>query len=149
MKTSTIMATLAAFFLCAIACTQEKSSKDRKDATAMYERICTLTKEYTEKLEEAPDSADWAAIGAEFEEKLDKINLNVPPDTDLLLTEGQNDTIHALMQEYVRAREERIHGILHPHVESDTASVADSLAVEETSATPKAESVDASHSHGN
>lgn len=144
-----MMAVIALVCLCAFGCTQEKSRKDRSEATAMYERICKLTKEYTEQLEAAPDSADWAAIGAEFEEKLDKISFSYPPDTDLLLTEGQNDTIHALMQEYVKARGERIRGILHPQVEEDSLAVSDSLALEESYTHPNAGSEDASHSRGN
>lgn len=132
MKTRIMLAVIALVCLCAFGCTKEKSRKDRSEATAMYERICKLTVEYTEKLEAAPDSADWASIGAEFEEKLDKISFSYPPDTDLLLTEGQNDTIHELMQEYVKARVERIHGILHPLAEADSSAVTDSLAVEES-----------------
>lgn len=114
-------------------CTKEKQKQDRSDATQMYERICKLTKEYTDRLEAAPDSADWAAVCSEFEDKLDKISFSYPPDTDLLLTEGQNDTIHNLMQEYVKIREDRIHGILHPVLELDSLSTNDSLALEETS----------------
>lgn len=112
-------------------CTKEKQKQDRSDATQMYERICKLTKEYTVRLESAPDSADWAAVCSEFEDKLDKISFSYPPDTDLLLTEGQNDTIHTLMQEFVKVREERIHGILHPVLELDSLATNDSLVSEE------------------
>ena len=149
MKKSIIMAVMVLVCLCTNGCTQEKSRKDRSEATAMFESICKLTKEYIEKLKVAPDSADWADIGADFEEKLDKINFSYPPDTDLLLTEGQNDTIHALMKEYVKARRERIHGILHPQVEADSSVVSDSLAANEYAVDTNAGSGDASRSLGN
>lgn len=157
MKKNVFLALIATLCVGICGCTREKSSKDRGEASEMYERICKLTKEYTERLETAPDSADWDEVCTEFEDRLDKINFSYPPDTDLLLTEGQNDTIHSLMQAYVKAREERLHGILHPQVATDSTAVADSLeAMEEASAegsmkTPEVTSsrADASHSPGN
>lgn len=120
---------MAAALIAGAGCTQEKNKTDRSQADDMFSRICKLTEEYTDKLEEAPDSADWAAVCTEFEEKLDKISFSYPPDTDLLLTEGQNDTIHFLLQEYVKARSERIYGILHPEPAID--SLGDSSAIHE------------------
>lgn len=120
---------MAATLIAGTGCTQEKNKTDRSQADDMFRRICKLTEEYTDKLEEVPDSADWAAVCTEFEEKLDKISFSYPPDTDLLLTEGQNDTIHVLLQEYVKARGERIYGILHPEPAMD--SLADSAAIQE------------------
>ncbi|MDE7345297.1 MAG: hypothetical protein K2N48_00975 [Muribaculaceae bacterium] len=125
-----LYAILAAGFICLSGCTQEKKSKDRGNATDMFERICKLTKEYTEKVEQAEDSASWAAACIDFEDRLDKISFSYPPDTDLLLTEGQNDTIHDLMQEYVKSRDGRIHEILRPVVELDSLTVTDSVPVE-------------------
>ena len=121
------MAVVAAGCLCVLGCSQEKNGKDRSQASDMFEKICKLTEEYTARLEVSPDSADWAQLCAEFEEKLDKISFSYPPDTDLLLTEGQNDTIHHLLQEYVKVRGERIEGILHPPVELDSLADADSI----------------------
>ncbi len=107
-------------------CAKENKNKDRSEATDMFKRICSLTKEYTEKLNNAPDSASWADCCQEYEHQLDKISFSYPPDTDLLLTEGQNDTIHSLMLDYVKTRDERIHSILYPVVINDT--IADSSA---------------------
>ena len=126
------MATVAVVCVGVFGCAREKNRKDRSEAVDMYERICRLTEEYTEKLKSAPDSADWVVICTEFEERLDKISFSYPPDTDLLLTEGQNDTIHALLRELVKVRENRIHGILHPQTELDSIVCVDSLAPAET-----------------
>lgn len=133
MKKSVVMAATGALLLCFSACSREKSTKDRSQADEMFARICRLTKEYTERLDAAPDSADWASMCSEFEEKLDKISFSYPPDTDLLLTEGQNDTIHSLIQDYVKVRESRIHEILHPFVEEDSLSISDSAFLEDAS----------------
>ena len=149
MKKSVLMAMAVAVGVCCFGCTQEKNRKDRSQAEEMYGQICKLVKEYTDRLEVAPDSADWAEVCTEFEEKLDKISFSYPPDTDLLLTEGQNDTIHALMQDYVRVRGERIHGLMHPMTEADTLINEDTLTVVSEKAEETIGSTDASRSHGN
>ncbi len=147
MKKTLAIAILSAASLCMASCTKENKSKDRSEAKDMYEQICKLTKDYTKKLADSPDSVSWAAACTEFEEKLDKINFSYPPDTDLLLTEGQNDTIHSLMQQYIEARDKRIQSILHPIVEVDSISDSDSIGVAET--VSGVNQADASHSHGN
>ncbi|MDE6480368.1 MAG: hypothetical protein K2L45_08855 [Muribaculaceae bacterium] len=129
MKNKVLVIMLAFLCFCVCACKEEKKSKDRTDADDMFARICKLTKEYTEKLEDIPDSSLWDATCAEFEERLEKISFSYPPDTDLLLTEGQNDTIHTLLVEYAKMRDDRIHEILHPHVEVDSVTGADSNVV--------------------
>lgn len=124
MKNLLIWASLS--IICMSGCTSEKKTKDRSDANDMFFRICKLTKDYTVKLTEAPDSASWEDLTSEYEDRLEKINFSYPPDTDLLLTEGQNDTIHNLMMEYIKARDLRLNELLHPIVEVDSLSEIDS-----------------------
>lgn len=132
--------------ICAFGCTTEKKNKDRREASDMFNRICKLTKEYTEKLTNAQDSSAWASLCTEFEDKLDKVSFSYSPDTDLLLTEGQNDTIHSLMLEYIKTRNERIHEILHPIAELDSLSVDSAL---EPLTAAEINQSSASHNHGN
>ncbi len=127
MKKLPVIALISMFLVCFWGCKPEKNIKDRSEATEMFGKICKLTKEYTDRLTDSPDSAAWALLCNEFEEKLDKISFSYPPDTDLLLTEGQNDTIHSLMLEYIQARDGRIHDILYPVVELDSISDSDSI----------------------
>ncbi len=142
-----------AMFLVAIAvagCAQENKKKDRSGADEMFRRITSLTSNYTTKMAEAPDSAAWSKLCTQFEDSLDKISFAYPPDTDLLLTEGQNDTIHTLMQKYIKERDSRINAILHPVVETDSVMDTDSALVQ----SPVSESNvisqgGASRSHGN
>ena len=131
MKKTIFIAILSLVCLCVTGCSKEKKHVDRSDAKKMFERICKLTSEYTDILANSADSSSWAKATSEYEEKLDKINFSFPPDTDLLLTEGQNDTIHTLMLAYIKARDERIHEILYPVAEVDSLVDGDSIMVSE------------------
>ncbi len=148
MKKKLLMGVLAAVCFFGAGCKRENTDKDRSQADEMYARICQLTKDYTSKLETAPDSTDWAATCSEFEEKLDKISFSYPPDTDILLTEGQNDTIHTLMQEYVKVRNKRIHRLTYPEAETDSVA-ADSIKTVENAPKSNVGLQDASRSRGN
>lgn len=105
---------------CLISCMKENKTRDRSAAHDMFARITSLTKSYIRKIEAAEDSAAWARVSLEYEDSLDKVNFSYPADTDLLLSEGQNDTIVRLTHDYLRARETRIHKILHPVIPADT-----------------------------
>ena len=101
-------------------CGPETKVKDRSAAHDMFQQIVSLTKSYINKVEAAADSAAWENVCMEYEDSLDRINFAYPADTDLLLSEGQNDTIMMLTEKYVRARDKRIQSILHPVVVNDT-----------------------------
>ena len=104
-------------------CRTETKTVDRSGASEMYARMSRLTENYTKKLASVSDSASWANLCKEYEDSLDKISFSYPPDTDLLMTEGQNDSVHKLMEEYIRIREEKIEEILHPYLPADTIPV--------------------------
>ncbi|MDE6019132.1 MAG: hypothetical protein K2G85_10005 [Muribaculaceae bacterium] len=127
-------------------CASEKKKKDRREADDMFRKISAFVSEYIEKVGASPDSASWATACSDFEEGLDKITFSYSPDTDILLTEGQNDTINALIEEYIKARDSRIHEIMHPIVLAD--SISDSLNLTEAEQID-INQADASHNPGN
>lgn len=103
-----------------MSCKTETDVKDRTEAHELFENIVSLTKRYSGMVSEAKDSAEWEKHCTAFEDSLDKINFKFPPDTDLLLSEGQNDTIMTMMKAYIEARDSRINEILHPSLPNDT-----------------------------
>lgn len=122
---------LFVFVITVVGCKQENHEKDRSAADEMFSRIIRLTSNYTSKLAEISDSAEWAKLCNEFEDSLDRINFSYPPDTDLLLTEGQNDTIHSMLQMFIKDRDNKIQEILHPVVLVDSIGM-DSLSLQDS-----------------
>lgn len=117
-----IMAGVAAV-VAATACSGGKATKDRSGAVRMFFETASLIENHTGRVAEAPDSATWANVCLQFEDSLEKINFSYPADTDLLLSEGQNDTIARLLKAYIEARDERILTILHPSLPLDSLAV--------------------------
>lgn len=148
MKTKANIVIVAMLLLLASSCAQESKKKDRSEATDMFRRITALTRNYTSRLSEATDSASWAEVCKEFEDSLDKINFSYPPDTDLLMTEGQNDTIHEAMLAYIDMREKIIHDILRPALPVDSLQI-DSLEYDAGGSEVASIPEDASHNPGN
>ena len=85
---------------------EEEEGSRPDDARHLYESIMKLTKIYSDSIRMAPDSATVVGAFERFNARLDTINFSVAPDTDLLLTEGENDTLYnnliALRQIYDR-----------------------------------------------
>lgn len=117
---------MAAAAVAFAACSGGNDKRDRTKARDMFFEISALTEKYTDRVAAACDSIEWAYLCVQFEDSLEKINFSYPADTDLLLSEGQNDTIARLTQAYITARDERISAILHPAVPMDSVS-ADSI----------------------
>lgn len=139
---------LFAFVISISGCKQENHDKDRSAADEMFRRITRLTSNYTSKLAEISDSAEWAKLCNEFEDSLDRINFSYPPDTDLLLTEGQNDTIHTMLQLFIKDRDNKIQEILHPVVLVDSIGM-DSVIFQDSTEEDVKIQADASRNHDN
>ena len=75
-------------------CGEHEEGEERpSDANRLFKTSCRLTSIYAEKIRLAQDSATAIGIFEEMQNELDSLNFSVPPDTDLQLTEGENDTI--------------------------------------------------------
>lgn len=121
MKERHTLTAIGLFGLIALSsCSGGNKGEDRSAADSLFKAVTALTESYTAKISEAPDSARWASLAKEYEDSLVKINFSLPPDTDQLLTEGQNDTIYQLTEAYIAARDARITAILHPQAPVDS-----------------------------
>lgn len=88
---------ITAFFLfssgCLISCSKRDKPVQTDESDILYEGLITLVKEYSDILEQASDSASASEAFTRFNILLDSVNFAVAPDTDLLLTEAENDTL--------------------------------------------------------
>lgn len=82
---------LPLLLLCA--CSEGKVVESHPDADRLYADTRRLVAVYSDSLEAAADSAEVEALFTRFQQRLDSLNFSVPPDTDLQLTEGRNDTL--------------------------------------------------------
>jgi hypothetical protein len=91
-----------------VGCSHDDDSSAKLKADDLFIKSCKLTESYCNKLKHAPDSASVAAIMEEYRERITKLNLQYPQDTDVLLTEGQNDTLVMLTNKLLTIRNQRL-----------------------------------------
>lgn len=76
-----------------IACTENRTGNSPHYGNQLYRKSVVLVKQYMSKIEAAPDSASIDSLFACYRDAVDSLNYSFPPDTDLRLSEGQNDTL--------------------------------------------------------
>ncbi len=109
------------FLLCP-SCAEKKTETLSPEARDLFRKSSDLIRSYTDSIGKAKDSVTWAAIDRRFEDRLTKLNYSYPPDTDLHLSQGENDTLFALTTRYVKARAESHTRILRGPAPADTVA---------------------------
>lgn len=100
--------------------TEEEEDTGTEDALILYTSTLMLIRQYTDSISTAPDSLTLSQIYTRFNAKLDSVNFAVEPDTDLNLSEGQNDTLFIEMEKFRALYNQRLQ-----HLERrDTVSVS-------------------------
>lgn len=100
--------------------TEEEEETGTEDALILYTSTLMLIRQYTDSISTAPDSLTLSQIYTRFNAKLDSVNFAVEPDTDLNLSEGQNDTLFIEMEKFRALYNQRLQ-----HLERrDTISVS-------------------------
>lgn len=75
-------------------CSQKEEIQQVDDSDILYSETRKLVREYTDSINLAVDSLAAKSAFSNFNAKLDSLNFSVAPNTDLLLTEGENDTLY-------------------------------------------------------
>lgn len=81
------------------------------DAPRLYAEQVRLLDSYTAKMRAAVDSADIELVFNQLNSRIDSINHTVAPDTDLQLSEAQNDTLLQKMNAFLEAKNNRLKGL--------------------------------------
>ena len=98
---------LPALAIAAAGCRNQGDHGQGEQARALYERSARIIVKYTDSLAQAHDSATIL--------RMDK-NYDYPSDTDLAISEGENDTLANLTLKYVSLRDSLLYRLAHPLV---------------------------------
>ncbi|MDE6006024.1 MAG: hypothetical protein K2G67_00490 [Muribaculaceae bacterium] len=113
-------------------CSGDKESKLTAEARELFKKTVKLTNLYADSISRASDSLNINRLFAAYDENLTKLNFEYPPDADLDMNEGQNDTLIRLSRKIVLLRDSMLaqaaHKPLHTDsITSDSIAVTDSL----------------------
>lgn len=99
---------MGALLIAAGGCGRGEAPLAPDDSDRLYRETVALAGAYADSISIAPDSAAaWGAL-ERFGELLDSVSFAVAPDTDLLLTEAENDTIFLRVMAVREACEKRL-----------------------------------------
>lgn len=89
-------------------CSAPGDNENEREAGDLFRESYALIKSYTDSLAKAPDSAAVASLSEHFENKITRLNFKYRADTDLEMTEQENDTLAVMLERYVIARDSRL-----------------------------------------
>lgn len=88
-------------------CGKKEHENKVEDGRILFSESAALIIKYTKDLQNVTDSASFDSLTASFEKKLVDLNYKFPPNTDLKLTEQENDSLFKLLQKYKDIRENK------------------------------------------
>lgn len=108
--------------LISISCRGEQEANDNTDINTLFKGTCKLTTVYIDSIKTAKDSAELESLMERYDVRVTELNFRVAADTDLRLSEGQNDTIIQLMDSIRKIYDVRRHFFAHHKEVVDTIS---------------------------
>lgn len=112
-------------------CVEKKENNLTAEAQSLFEKSREITLRYTDSLCQAKDSATLLRLISGYEDRMTKLNFEYPAETDLVIDEGQNDTLIKLSLRYISVRDSMLYRIAHTEMFRDTLA-ADSVAVNDS-----------------
>ncbi len=112
---------LAAISLLLTGCGHSRENAVADESRVLYEESVRLTRLYTDSIRAARDSAAVNRLDEDYEKRLTDINMRHPVDTDLAVSEGENDTLIRMNVRYVFLRDSLLEAFSHnAHLAVDT-----------------------------
>ena len=118
---------LPALAIAVSGCRNQGDNGQGEQARALYERSARIIVKYTDSLAQAHDSATILRMDKNYDEELTKLNYDYPSDTDLAISEGENDTLANLTLKYVSLRDSLLYRLAHPLVLRNDSLPADTI----------------------
>ncbi|MDY4649495.1 MAG: hypothetical protein SO542_02715 [Muribaculaceae bacterium] len=107
-------------------CQEKRPDEGRENATQLYNRSVSLTRQYIDSLRGAKDSAAVNGLSERYEEALTHLQFEYPAATYLEIEEGKNDTLTRLTLRYAELRDSLLRRMSSIE-KSDTVTKSDSV----------------------
>lgn len=98
----------------ATACQPNHTDPRRSMANDIFRKNIRLLTLYTDSIGQATDSAAVYQMMEDYDKRLTAIYFNHLPDTDLEITEAENDTLVIMTRRLLQLRDKRLYGFAHP-----------------------------------
>lgn len=128
------MSVLSVFLFSSMSCRHRKGDEEKDDSDRLYYSTLNLIKLYSDSLKTASDSLTVQEMFTRFNAELDSLNFSVDPDTDLLLSEGENDTMFIELSSLRKLYENRLKvfgNVVDTETDSDITLTTDSVSTHE------------------
>lgn len=106
-------AVVAVASLCLLSgCRNSHEKRDHALAGQLFENSLRLIRLYTDSMNNVSDSASYRRLKDDFDEKIAKVNFQFPADTDLSLTQEENDSLAKALDMFVKIVREKGKGLI-------------------------------------
>lgn len=97
------MAAMLPFVGIATSCRDAREDNSHVMARQLFTKSVNVIRIYTDSIRNVSDSASFKRMTEGFEESIVKVNFQFPPDTDLKMTEAENDSLINLLDSLASA----------------------------------------------
>lgn len=117
-----ILGILSVLFIITVSvnCSRPTDNKERDTAVALYKENINLLRIYIDSMKNATDSATVFNIGENFDKAMVALHYAYPSNTDLNISEGENDTIILLTERLISIRDSLLYSFGHSPLTTDT-----------------------------
>lgn len=113
--------------LIAASCSGGGDDGSHDAASRLFAKSEHLLRTYIDSIENARDSATLQSVVHNFDGRITAVNYEFPPDTDLKMTEEENDSLIKLYQRMERVRQHRDSVVMHKIPNDSVKARTDSL----------------------
>ena len=117
------LACLTSMLLVVGGCSNPKTIDNKSESDKMFIELKELLMLYSDSLKNASDSASITNIVDQYESELTKTIYKYPAESDLQLTQGQQDTIASLTDNFVAIKRLKYSNLLHGNDSIATDSI--------------------------
>lgn len=123
-RSSYLMGTFLVIVLLAGGCRHKDENNLDMEAKDLFENSIRLIKSYSDSISTAADTARIEYLANAFDNRMTALNFKYPADTDLSLSEEENDSLIKMISRIVELRQQRLKELdKNLHLAVDTVEV--------------------------